>query len=355
MNRLLLPVLFLSACGFAGAEQSDPAKEGLTSPRATRVEVAVVQPTESSIDLLLPGEILGSRDVVLAAGNGGLVERVRVRRGERVTKGQSLVSVDAELYAAQLAQAEAQAAQANDELVRQEKLGDLASTAQVQNARTQAAVADAALRQARARLSRAAIRAPFGGIVADVNVEEGEHAPPGSPVARLVELDPVRVTLSVADRDVVNLREGMEVEVMTNARSGVFPGTITHVGPAADLRTRAFPVEVTVANPDKALLPGMIAQVHAHREVTADAVVVPQEWIVTRRADQGVFLDRDNTAVWSAVELGEVVGDQVIIASGVSYGDRIVVTGHRDLKDGETLLIARTGTCCTNGRPTWGE
>lgn len=352
MSRLL-PLLFVTACGFAGADQSSPDGPGLASPRATRVEVVELQPSDATIQLLLPGEILGARDVVLAAGNGGLVEALKVRRGEEVRKGQAIARIDTSLYGAQVNQAEAQAKQAQDELTRQERMGDLAAPVALENARTQALVAEAALDQARARLYRAAISAPFAGTVADTFVEAGEHASPGSPVARLVELDPVRVTLSVADRDVVTLDEGMEVEVRSNARAGVWTGTITHVGPAADLRTRSFPVEVTVDNPDRSLLPGMIAQVRVHRTVAEDSVVVPQDWIVTNRTDQGVFIEQDGAAVWRSVTLGDVAGDQVVVSSGIEHGDRVVITGHRDLKDGEPLLVARTGTCCVDGRPSW--
>jgi RND family efflux transporter MFP subunit len=293
--------------------------------------------------------------VVLAAGNGGLIERVHVRRGQAVRKGQSIASVDAELFGAAVDQAAALATQAAKELERQQSLGDLISPAALQAAQTNAVVTESSARQARARLARAAIRAPFDGIVADVSVEAGGHVAPGAPVARLVRLDPIRVTLTVADRDVVTLIEGMSVDVQTNAISGIYTGEITHVGAAADLRTRAFPVEVTVPNPDATLLPGMIAQVHLSREIATNAVVLPQEWIVTARAEQGVFLVRDSVAQWQPITLGEVAGDQVVIASGLSHGDQVVVTGQRALKDGELLLVARTGECCTDGRATWGE
>jgi len=350
----ILPLLWLAGC-FASAEVSEPTTDGLASPSATRVEVVTLNPSTASLERTLPGEVIGKRDVVLSAGNGGQVEKVHVRRGEAVRKGQSIASVDVSLFAAQVDQAEAQAAQAQAALERQQALGDMSSPAALQAAQTNATVAEAGARQARARLARAAVTAPFAGVVADIDVEVGAHLPPGGPVARVVQLDPVRVNLSVADRDVVGLHEEMEVTVQTNAIGGVHRGVITHVGPAADLRTRSFPVEVTVPNPDRLLLPGMIAQVSLSRDIATDVVVIPQEWIVTTREEQGVFLHRDGTAHWQAVVLGEVAGDQVVIASGLSHGDQLVVTGHRDLKDGESLLVARNGQCCTGGRATWGS
>ena len=352
MTRLM-PLMLLAGC-FASAEMSDAPTEGLASPKATRVEVVTLNPSAATLERTLPGEIIGKRDVLLSAGNGGQVEKVHVRRGQSVRKGQSIASVDVSLFAAQRDQAEAQAKQAQAALERQEALGDMAAPAALEAAQTNAIVAESQARQARARLERAAVVAPFAGVVADIDVEVGQHLPPGGVVARVVQLDPVRVTLSVADRDVVSLEEEMEVTVRTNAIGGLHEGVITHVGPAADLRTRSFPVEVTVPNPDGLLLPGMIAQVSLSRDIATEAVVLPQEWIVTTRVEQGVFLHQDGAAVWRPVVLGEVAGDQVVIASGLAHGDQVVVTGHRALKDGEPLLVARSGACCDNGRATWG-
>jgi RND family efflux transporter MFP subunit len=355
MSRVSLLLLLLAGCHLATADIAEQESLDMASAAASRVEVVVVQPSEASIELALPGEVIGSRDVVLAASAGGRVESLSVKRGQEVTKGQGIARVDAEIAAAQLDQARAQQEQAAAELQRQTALGDLAPASAEHTARMQSQIADASVRAAEAHYSRAALRAPFAGTVADLYVEVGSHAAPGQPVARIVKLDPIRITLAVSDRDVVSLEPGMPVEVLTQARSGVLSGSISHVGPAADLNTRAFPVEVSVPNPGRGLLPGMIAQVRVHRAVATDAVVVPQEWIVTKRTEQGVFVEVDGVARWRSVVLGEVAGNQVVIRQGVKVEDRVVVTGHRTLTDGEPLLVVRSGVCCTGGRPTWGE
>lgn len=346
----------MASCNFAEAEQANDAGKGhVQSASATRVEVATLLPSDASITLALPGEVEGSRDAVLASSLGGQVERVYVDDGDAVRKGQRLVSVDAEIYAAQVAQGEAQLALAESTLRRTEQLGDLASEATLDKSRTDVEVARASLRMSRAQLDRAVIDAPFEGIIGQIDLEVGEYVGPGSPVVRVVDLDPVKITLSVPDRDVVALVEGMEVTVSANARSGLYSGTVTHIGPAADLRTRAFPVEVEVANPDRQLLPGMIVNVVAQRTLQDDALVIPQEWVVSTLTDQGVFLAAGGYAVWRPVALGQVVRDQVVVRSGLQAGDRIVITGHRDLAPGDELLISRTATCCSHGRAVFGD
>ena len=107
--------------------------------------------------------------------------------------------------------------------------------------------------------------------------------------------------------------------------------------------------------PDGALLPGMIARVRADRALTDAAMVIPQDWLVTRRSERGVFVTSGDIAEWRDVTLGDVIHDQVVVTSGLSEGDRVVITGHRDLVDGDPLIVSREGRCCAAGRPSFEE
>lgn len=352
--RLLLSSLALAALAGCGEDPAAAEVQRLAAtapdPDAARVEVAVLQGSDARLVLDLPGEVVGSEDSLLASPAGGFVEAVHVEEGDQVRKGQVLVELDGDLRRAQLAQSQAQLAQAEGDLARAERLGDLATEAQLSGLRTQVQVAEANVRIARNQLDRAVIRAPFAGTVGAVAVDKGEVANPGSPVVRLVDLDPVLVNLSVSDRDVVALSEGLDARVSLGARAGFREGTIHSVAPVADLSTRSFLVEVEVANPDRDLLPGMIARVEVDRTLEQDAIVLPQDWLVTQLDAYGVYVAEEGVARWREVTLGEIVRGQVVVADGLQRGERVVVTGQHALVDGERLLVAREGTCCTDGR-----
>ena len=347
-------LFFLNGCGGASAESStlpsEVATADLPDAEAVRVEVVTLEPSDASITLELPGEIQGSEDALLAAALGGFVEEVRVDNGDEVRRGDVLVVVDRRTRAAQAAQAEAQLQQAEADLRRQQALGELASAATLQQLETAVAIATAGAELARTQLSRATIRAPFDGVIGGIDIEVGEVANPGAPVARLVKLDPIKVQLSVSDRDVVALKPGMAARVTTAARGDLREGVIAHVAPVADLSTRSFLVDVEAANPERDLLPGMIARVHVEEMLAEGVVVIPQDWIVTRLDGYGLFVEVDGRAAWRAVTLGDVVRGQVVVDSGLAPGDRVVVTGQHTLADGDPLLIAREGQCCTQGR-----
>lgn len=346
--------LLLAGCGDATAETTaDPEIVEVPQAPETRVEAARIEPSAAALDLFLPGEVAGSKDAVLASANGGYVEKVLVRRGQELRAGQAIAYVDTRTHRAQREQAKAQLALAESELERVKKLGDLATDSQLMQAETQALVAKSSLDMAEARAARAVISAPFSGVVGQVGVEQGEVLGPGSPVARLVKLDPVHVTVSVSDRDVGALRMGQKVRVSTDAVPDVFDGELVAVDPAADLQTRTFMAEIAVANPDGRLLPGMIASAQLTSTVADATVVLPQDWLVTSMDGIGVFVVEDAVARWRPVVAGDVVHDQVIIRSGLAAGDVVVTTGHRQLADGDPLIVSRQGVCCTHGRATF--
>ncbi|MBN2801434.1 MAG: efflux RND transporter periplasmic adaptor subunit [Deltaproteobacteria bacterium] len=317
---------------------------------ATRVEVAEMRPSEARLLLNLPGDVVGSRDATLAAALGGYVEAVRAEEGQVVRRGQALLLVDASLHKASLDQAAAQAEQAASSLVRVQAMGERASQADLERAEIASRVASAALDAAKVRYSRAVISAPFDGVVAQLDAEVGEVLAPGAPAVRLVRLDPVHVELAVSDRDVGSLTKGLAVEVELNAREGRFTGVVEQVAPAGDLKSRAFPVVVSVPNPDGGLLPGMIAQVKVDRLVQEQAMVLPQSWLVTNLDSRGVYVEEGGVAHWRPLVLGAVVRDEVIVASGLSEGDRVITTGQRELLDGDPILVSREAWCCAAGR-----
>lgn len=342
--------LALLGCGGGGETEPPPASVPTESSSGTRVDVVEMVASSSELQMSMLGSVEASRDAELSTTRGGYVEAIHVKAGDRVSRGTKLASVDAELHRVLLEQATAQEELADAEYKRALGLGDLISEAQLQATETQLEIAKANRRQAELHLERSTVVAPFAGQIGAVHTERGEVLGPGMPVLRLVSLDTVIVRLNVTDRDVVSLERGMAAQIHLQAVATPFSGSISNIAPVADSDTRAFQVEVAVKNSQRKLLPGMIARVELGREMPAESVLIPQEWVVTGLNTQGVYVVEDATAVWREVELGEVVRDQVVVSTGVGVGDRVVVNGHRSLADGDDVLVAREGRCCEAGR-----
>lgn len=355
--KRLAPLLFLTLCAACGSDEAPSsgtaagsAAKKAPAVRATRVEVAALGATRSTNRIVRPGEVKGAREAQLASALGGFVERVVVETGAQVKKNAPIAYVDTRTHGAQVRLTKVELDEAERELGRLERLGKAVASARVDAARSRVARAKAQHALSLTRQSRAVIRAPFAGAVVDLDVEKGEVVAPGAPVARLIQLDPIHVSVSVTDRDVAALQAGGEARISTSATADPAIGTIERIEPAADLQTRTFLIEVAVPNPDKRLLPGMIAQVAFPTERAGEALFIPQDFIVTKLEGNGVFVVDGKVARWRPLELGGIVGTDVEIVKGLAPGERIVVLGHRALNDGDPLIVSREGRCCEGGR-----
>ena len=363
-NQFKSALLALAAAGaFGCTSTSDPAPSGVDSPAggaapvvlATRVEAASVTPSSAVMHLVRPGEVEPVRESRVAAALGGAVEKVPVDVGDVVRRGAVLARVDTKMQSANLNLIKVELKDARRELERLKSMGKSVATARVDNATTRVERVEAQLRVARINSGRSVIRAPFAGTIAEVRTEEGEVLIPGMMVVRLIQVDPAVVSVSVADRDVGSLRTGGTAFVTAAGLSEGVEGTITRIDPTADENTRTFTVELEVPNPDSALRPGMIANVDFRQTVAGEAMLIPQDFLVTRLDDNGVFVvDEGDIGRWRPLELGNIVRDQVIVTEGLNGGDRVVILGHRGLADGDPLIVAREGVCCTDGRVTFG-
>jgi membrane fusion protein, multidrug efflux system len=356
---LALSLLGLAACKpNAGEAEPEPttssARPAMAPARATRVEVAVLAVSREAGELLLPGEVEGSRDALLAASLGGFIEQVKVKVGDKVRTGQFLISVDSASHTARLNIAKVELSAADRELRRAKELGSALPKAQLDAAETRLAAAKANIQSAQVAVARSIVSASFDGTVVQVDAEVGEVAAPGAPLVRLVQLDPARVTVSLSDRDVLAVKAGQDVLVTTEGRPDPFPGTVKRIRQAADLRTRTFIAEVDVPKGEGALLPGMIAQVRVPLAAGDDRLSISQDWLVTKLDGVGAFVDEGGIARYRKLVLGPVLGRSVVVEQGLSVGDRLVVTGHRELADGDPLIVAREGRCCTDGRVDYG-
>lgn len=358
MSRIAPLLLILAACG-SGSEPPEGTAAGAAtkhapSTTATRVEVATIQASQPQLQVIRPGEVKGAREAHLAAALGGFVEAVKVENGATVKQGQPIAYVDTSVHNAQAKLTKIEVDDAKRELARLESLGKAVASARVDAARTRLARAEAQHALSRTNQARAAVRAPFAGVIVDLQVEKGEVVAPGAPIARLIQLTPAMVSVSVTDRDVPALEIGASARVASSGISGEVDGTIKRIQPAADLDTRSFLVEVEVANEDRRLLPGMIARVSFTSTRAEATMIIPQDLLVTHMDGNGVFVVRDgDIAQWRPLELGTIYGTQLEVRSGLAEGERVVVLGQRALTDGDQLLVTRAGRCCENGRVTY--
>ncbi|MCA8968978.1 MAG: efflux RND transporter periplasmic adaptor subunit [Planctomycetes bacterium] len=216
------------------------------------------------------------------------------------------------------------------------------------------AEAEVALRQSEVdaiedEIQRATIKAPFTSAVVEKHVGTGSYVRAGDPVASLVQIDPIRVTLSVPERNLSLAKIGSEVRMRIDAfHDEEFRGEIKAIVPRGDKLARSFPVRLEMANKDGRLLPGMFVRAELEGE-SRDGMAVPRDAVVTSGTGSIVYTVVDGKASIVPVTLGEVDGDLVEIRGPLASGAEVIVRGNDGLRPGTPVVVLPPADSAPNG------
>ncbi|GHD98062.1 hemolysin D [Allgaiera indica] len=299
--------------------------------------VAVTAPVyeDHSREIVISGATAPDKATTLAARAAGIIHALPVRKGARIAKGALVMRLEGPEFAANVATAEALLAQRRRELSVAEKLnksGNTSDTA-LTAARSALAAAEAQLSQAKAAADRLELSAPFDGVVGDVPVELGEWVQAGTPIAKLLSLDPIVVKAEVSETDIGLIHVGSKAQVrLIDGRR--LQGKVRFVAAEASAKTRTFPVEVALSNPGGQIPAGMTAELTLFAP-PVQAISVRRS-VITLSGDGtlGVrAVGPDDVVKFIPVKLIDDTPDGLII-TGVPRGMRVIVSGQDMVKDG---------------------
>ena len=347
---VLAALLLAAACGDAGAggpeaTASEADRGGFV--RIINVQTEPVTRQEFVERVRLTGVVEASRDVLVSAEESGAVVETLLDKGARVRAGQAILRIDDRLLASQVDQARAAADLAQERWQRRKRLWEedqVGSELAYLEARFAAEQADANLRTLQERLDRTVIRAPFGGILEDRMVETGTLVSPGTPVARIVDVNPVKIAAGVPERYAPDVTVGapatVTFDVLPEANA---EAEVRFVGAAVDPRNRTFPVELQLPNSGGLIKPEMVANVTVQRRRVSDALVVPQDAVIRMAEGYQVFVvegEGDQAVARArAVTLGTSQANQVVILEGLQEGEQLVVMGQKSVADGDRVRV----------------
>jgi RND family efflux transporter MFP subunit len=332
-------LLGLAACSGSGAE---PKKE--SKPAGVPIKVGAVE--ERTIDraIEISGSLAAPESPTVAAEVEGKLTAIRVDLGDYVGKGQVLALINPREYRALNEQADSRRGQAKAELQRAEELAkkELISAQQLDDARAKLKQAEAAAEISQKKLEDTEVRAPFSGAVAKRLVSTGEYVRPGTPLLQLVAIDPLKISGEVPERWLASVNAGDAVTAEVDAfRGQSFAGKIGRVSPAVNPASRTFTVEAMVANPKRALKPGLFAHARVNLGQKEKVLVVPDAAVATFAGNSKVFEIADDRAREHAVTVGERLGDGtiVIVTGGLKPGARVATAGLARLADGVEVVV----------------
>lgn len=315
---------------------------GAAGGKSIAVEVAQARSKRTSRDIPAIGTLQSDEAVQIAPEIAGRIAEILFLEGRPVKQGDLLVRLDDSLTQAEVTQARAQLtlAAANNERARV-----LARTGSVTDrSRDEAKAAydsaEAALSLAETRLAKLVLKAPFDGVAGVRNVSVGAFIAAGTPIVNIEKIDRLKVDFSVPELFLQNVRAGQGIEVAVDAIAGRgFKGEIYAINPLIDVNGRALQIRARLDNREQLLRPGLFAKITIKGLEPREAVFVPESAIVPKGGQTYVFRVENGKAIEVPVQLGERLGAEVEVVSGLLADAVIVTAGQQKLRNGAAVEV----------------
>lgn len=314
---------------------------------AVAVRVANVEKKTVDLDFSANGNFIPKQELNFLSENAGRVKAIYVDEGARVTKGQVLARIDAEIINTDKETAQATYQNALRDQARYQSSFETGGVTQQQLDQAKLATKNARLRlqASERRVNDAAIKSPINGIVNKKYIEVGAFVTAqGTQLFELVDVSKLKLKVSVNESQVANLKVGDKIDI----RSSVFPttkfsGQITFIAAKADA-SLSFPVEIEVANNvNSSLRAGMYGTAIFNFPKQAPSILIPRTSFIGSVSSNQVFvLDKsNNTAKTRNVVSGRIFGETVEILEGLKEGETVITSGQINLADGTAVSIVK--------------
>lgn len=310
------------------------------------VSTIVVKDTLFNHYLELQGSVETKQNIVISPEFNGLLERIYVKEGQRVNKGQLLAKIDDGGISQQLAQMETQLALAKTTFERRQRLWEqnIGSEIEYLQAKAQYEGQQNSVAQMRSQVGKTTIRAPFSGTIEDVIAEQGTVVASGqTQIMRLVSLEDMYIEAEIPEDYLTSVSENTPVTINFPILNKTVDSKVRQASNYISPTNRTFRIEVAVPNKDKSIKPNLTARLNINDYTSEKALLIPLS-VISENADgeQYVYIaEGEDTPVAKRqiIETGRSQGQNIEVLSGLSNGDFVIKEGARTVKEGQELQI----------------
>lgn len=373
MKRMVIVFLSVMVFGsvFVNCKRPTADKNDVSDKVPVKVQTVKLGRVVQSIDY--NGDIKAEFEVKVFSKIPDRIEELYVDEGDFVNKGDPIAKIFAATIEQGVRQAEARLAAAKaqesnllleyDRAKRLSKENAMSKQqydtieAQYQSTQAQVEQAEAALASIKSQLQDATVTAPISGIIGQRFYEAGDMAAPQLPIVTIVQMDRVKIHFNVTESDLGKLKIGQEAQVKVESYpEQIFKGKVSKISPVLDPLTRMAKVEVLVDNRNKKLKPGMFARVTVITGVLKDVIAIPRYPTIERTSlkkingqnivvkNYSVFVVNEGVAHQRDLKVEYVNHDKIAVRSGLQVGDKIVVEGQNNLRDGMPVNVVEEGS-----------
>ncbi len=334
--------------GDEGAKEGEQSEEEKEKDAAIPVSVSEIKTGTVSAYISATANLVAEHEVKILAEAEGRVERLEVEEGDTVGREAllaGLVRDDAEI-AVQKAEFRATTARSAFERAGRMAEQEMISPEDFDNITRDHRVAEQELAEAKWKLERTEVRAPFSGKITARMITLGQHVRPGDELFTVTDFDPLIARIFLPEKDVIGLSMERDVRISLKADDSVtFLGRIRQISPVVDTATGTVKVTIEASNPPRQVRPGGFVTVDIIKETRPGVVVLPREAVIRELQRAHVFVVKDEkTAEKRTVDLGLEEGERIQILSGVEAGEKVIVAGQGSLKNGSKVKIIPVAT-----------
>lgn len=322
-------------------------EEQQAESRQVAVKAMEITTTEVGYVGSYPGTVEEENGTSLSFAVTGTINRLNVKVGDRVSKGQLIATVDETSIRNNYEAAKAALTQAQDAYNRMKQLHDKGSLPEMKwvETKSQLQQAEANEKIAKKSLNDCTLTAPYSGVISEKNAEVGQNVMPGVAVVKLVTARQLDVKISVPETEMSDIEVGQDAGIKVQALGGkTFTGAVREKGIVANAASRSYDVKIRVRDAGDDLLPGMVTEVSLATAASQPAakIVVPAN-AVSLGDDNSNFLwtVEDGKAAQREVTVGEYTAQGVVITSGLSGGDLVIVEGQQKVCVGTSVEVKK--------------
>jgi membrane fusion protein (multidrug efflux system) len=367
---VVLALLLLGGCHSGSGRQAAQA-------RVPEVATVAVETHEVELSTELPGRTCAYLVAEIRPQVNGIIQKRLFKEGSDVKAGELLYQIDPAPFqvAHDSAKASLGKAQANlsvvrlraeryadllaDELVSKQAYDDAAAA--LEQARAEVEYSKAQVEGARINLGYTRVTAPISGRIGRSNVTDGALVTAYQPMslATIQQLDPIYVDVTQSSAELLRLKRSLETGrlsadgenqkrvrlVLEDGTPYSHEGTLQFRDVTVDPATGSFTVRIVVPNPEHLLLPGMFVRAVVQEGVAEGAVLVPQQGVTRNPKGKPIALivDETGTVQQRMLTLDRAIGDQWLVSSGLSSGERLIIEGMLNVRPGDTVKVVSSG------------
>jgi RND family efflux transporter MFP subunit len=315
-----------------------PETKGVTIP----VTVSTVAEASTDQQLTRTGSLIPFKEAEIMATTAGKVLAVKYELGSFVSKGATVVNVDARLKALSLEATELNINKLKKDTDRYSKLlaGNAATEIQVNDTRYNYENALNQAEQIKQQIQDASIQAPISGRIVKKNIEPGEFVNVGASLGTILDVSRLKVQVNISENDVYKLKEGQHVKVKTDIYPDKnFDGTISYIAPQGD-ESHNYPVEIVIQNSGQ-LKAGTFVSVSFSQKSSQPALQIPRSALVESIRNPYVYVVENGVVKTRKIEVGREFGDKIEVLSGLKTGETVVTTGQINLSEGVAVQVSK--------------